>query len=40
MTSLKSGDRASAAAMMERVLAVDPASAEAAQAKSVIEQLR
>jgi tetratricopeptide (TPR) repeat protein len=40
LTSLKSGDRANAAAMMERVLAVDPASAEAAQAKSVIEQLR
>jgi Tfp pilus assembly protein PilF len=40
MTSLKSGDRANAAAMMQRVLAVDPASAEAAQAKSVIEQLK
>jgi tetratricopeptide (TPR) repeat protein len=40
MTSLKTGDRANATAMMERVLAVDPASAEAAQARSVIEQLR
>jgi tetratricopeptide (TPR) repeat protein len=40
MTALKSGDRANAAAMMQRVVAVDPASAEAVQAKSVIEQLR
>jgi tetratricopeptide (TPR) repeat protein len=40
MASLKTGDRANATAMMERVLAVDPASAEAAQARSVIEQLR
>jgi Tfp pilus assembly protein PilF len=39
-TSLKNGDRAGATAMLERVLAVDPASAEAAQAKSMIEQLR
>jgi tetratricopeptide (TPR) repeat protein len=40
MTALKSGDRANATAMMQRVLTVDPASAEASQAKSVIEQLR
>jgi Tfp pilus assembly protein PilF len=40
MTALKSGDRTNATAMMQRVLAVDPASAEAAQARSVIEQLR
>jgi tetratricopeptide (TPR) repeat protein len=40
MAALKSGDRANATAMMQRVLAVDPASPEATQARSVIEQLR
>ena len=40
MTALQKGDRASAATMMQRVVAVDPTSAEAAQAKTVIEQLR
>ena len=38
--ALQRGDRAGAATMMQRVVAVDPASAEAAQAKTVIEQLR
>jgi tetratricopeptide (TPR) repeat protein len=40
MSALKSGDRANATTLMQRVLSVDPASAEAAQARSVIEQLR
>jgi Tfp pilus assembly protein PilF len=39
-TSLKNGDRAGATAMLERVLTVDPSSSEAAQARSMIEQLR
>ena len=38
--ALQRGDRAGAATLMQRVVAVDPASAEAAQAKTVIEQLR
>ncbi len=40
LTALQSGDRANAATMMQRVVAVDPTSAEAIQAKTVIEQLR
>ena len=40
MSALQRGDRANAATMMQRVVAVDPTSAEAAQAKTVIEQLR
>ena len=40
LTALQKGDRANAATMMQRVVAVDPTSAEAAQAKTVIEQLR
>jgi tetratricopeptide (TPR) repeat protein len=40
MTALQKGDRANAATMMQRVVTVDPTSAEAAQAKTVIEQLR
>ena len=39
-SALKRGDRANAATMMQRVVAVDPTSAEATQAKTVIEQLR
>ncbi len=40
LTALQNGDRANAATMMQRVVAVDPTSAEATQAKTVIEQLR
>jgi hypothetical protein len=37
---MQHGDRANAATLMQRVVAVDPTSAEAAQAKTAIEQLR
>jgi tetratricopeptide (TPR) repeat protein len=40
LTALNKGDRTDAAAKMRRVMAVDPTSAEAAQAKTVIEQLQ
>jgi predicted TPR repeat methyltransferase len=40
LTSLNKGDRTDAAAKMQRVMTVDPTSAEAAQAKTVIEQLK
>jgi tetratricopeptide (TPR) repeat protein len=40
MTALKKGDNTDAAAKMQRVMAVDPTSAEAAQAKTVIDQLK
>ena len=40
MTALTKGDRTDAAAKMQRVMAVDPTSAEAVQAKTVIEQLK
>jgi Flp pilus assembly protein TadD len=40
LTALKKGDRTDAAAKMQRVMAVDPTSAEAAQAKTIIEQLK
>jgi tetratricopeptide (TPR) repeat protein len=40
LTALKKGDKTDAAAKMQRVIAVDPTSAEAAQAKTVIEQLK
>ncbi len=40
MTALKKGDKTDAAAKMQRVMAVDPTSAEAVQAKTVIEQLK
>ena len=40
LTALNKGDRTDAAAKMQRVIAVDPTSAEAAQAKTVIEQLK
>ena len=40
LTALNKGDRANAAVMMEKVVAVDPSSPEAAQAKTVIQQLR
>jgi tetratricopeptide (TPR) repeat protein len=40
MTALKKGDNTDAAAKMRRVMAVDPTSAEAAQAKTVIDQLK
>jgi tetratricopeptide (TPR) repeat protein len=40
LTSLKKGDKADAAAKMQRVLAVDPTSPEAAQARTVMEQLK
>ena len=40
LTSLNKGDKTDAAAKMQRVLAVDPTSAEAAQARTVIEQLK
>jgi Flp pilus assembly protein TadD len=39
-SAMQRGDRANAANLMNRVVAVDPASAEAAQAKTAIEQLR
>ena len=39
-SALQRGDRANAATLMQRVVAVDPSSAEAAQARTVIEQLR
>jgi tetratricopeptide (TPR) repeat protein len=40
LTSLNKGDKADAAAKMQRVLAVDPMSAEAVQARTVMEQLK
>jgi tetratricopeptide (TPR) repeat protein len=40
LTALNKGDRANAAVMMEKVVAVDPSSPEAVQAKTVIQQLR
>jgi tetratricopeptide (TPR) repeat protein len=40
LTSLKKGDKADAAAKMQRVLTVDPTSAEAVQARTVMEQLK
>ncbi len=40
LSALQRGDRANAATLMQRVVAVDPTSAEAAQAKTVIQQLR
>ncbi len=40
LNAMKRGDRAGAAAMMQRVVAVDPTSPEAVQAKTAIEQLR
>ena len=40
LASLSKGDKADAAAKMQRVLTVDPTSAEAAQAKTVMEQLK
>jgi Tfp pilus assembly protein PilF len=40
LTSLKKGDKADAAAKMQRVLSVDPTSPEAAQARTVMEQLK
>jgi tetratricopeptide (TPR) repeat protein len=40
LSALQRGDRGNAATMMQRVVAVDPTSAEAAQARTVMEQLR
>ena len=40
LSAMQRGDRANAATLMQRVVAVDPTSAEAAQAKTVIDQLR
>jgi tetratricopeptide (TPR) repeat protein len=40
MNALSKGDKTDAAAKMQRVMAVDPTSAEAVQAKTVIEQLK
>lgn len=40
LSAMQRGDRANAATLMQRVVAVDPTSPEAAQAKTVIEQLR
>jgi tetratricopeptide (TPR) repeat protein len=40
LTALNKGDRTDAAAKMQRVMAVDPTSAEAVQAKTVMEQLK
>ncbi len=40
LTALNKGDRTDAAAKMQRVIAVDPTSAEAVQAKTVMEQLK
>jgi len=40
LASLNKGDRADAAAKMQRVIAVDPTSPEATQAKTVMEQLK
>jgi tetratricopeptide (TPR) repeat protein len=40
LASLKKGDKADAAVKMQRVLAVDPTSAEAVQARTVMEQLK
>jgi tetratricopeptide (TPR) repeat protein len=40
LTALNRGDRADAAAKMQRVMAVDPTSAEALQAKTVMDQLK
>jgi tetratricopeptide (TPR) repeat protein len=39
-SALQRGDRANAATLMQRVVAVDPSSTEAAQARTFIEQLR
>lgn len=40
LTSLNKGDKADAAAKLQRVLTVDPTSAEAVQARTVMEQLK
>ena len=40
LVALKKGDKAGTIKMMEKVIAVDPDSPEAAQAKAVIEQLK
>jgi tetratricopeptide (TPR) repeat protein len=40
LTAMNKGDRTDAAAKMQRVIAVDPMSAEAAQAKTFIEQMK
>lgn len=40
LTSLKKGDRTDAAAQLQRVMAVDPTSAEAVQARTAMEQLK
>jgi tetratricopeptide (TPR) repeat protein len=40
LASLNKGDKADAAAKMQRVLTVDPTSAEAVQARTVMEQLK
>jgi tetratricopeptide (TPR) repeat protein len=40
MTAMNKGDRTDAAAKMQRVMVVDPMSAEAAQAKTFIEQMK
>ena len=40
LTSLKKGDRTDAAAQLQRVMAVDPTSAEAVQARTALEQLK
>ena len=40
LSAMQRGDRANAATLMQRVVTVDPMSAEAAQAKTVIDQLR
>jgi tetratricopeptide (TPR) repeat protein len=40
LSALKKGDRTNATAQMQRVMAVDPMSSEAAQAKTIIEQLK
>jgi len=40
LTSLKKGDKTDAAARLQRVMAVDPTSAEAVQARTALEQLK
>lgn len=40
LTALNKGDRTDAAVKMQRVMAVDPTSAEAVQAKTVMDQLK
>jgi tetratricopeptide (TPR) repeat protein len=40
LTALNKGDRTDAAAKMQRVMTVDPTSAEAVQAKAVMDQLK